>query len=168
MHPLRRLLTRASGHRTQLRLARLCSVLNKVFDLAPPALIGAAVDVVVNREDSLLADLGVVDVEHQLLVLGGLTALVQGGSFADASCLPPKYNQALMGGQAAAGVASAAAALATFFASHTTALVYCRSSMPGDSVSNVPNATAGSVATRRRKVSPFFSSAKAAAITACG
>ena len=48
-----------------------------------------------------------------LLCLGGLTALVQGGSFADASCLPPKYNQALMGGQAAAGVASAAAALAT-------------------------------------------------------
>ena len=78
MHPLRRLLNRASGHRTQLRLAGLCSVLNKVFDLAPPALIGAAVDVVVNREDSLLADLGVVDVEHQLLVLGGLTALVWG------------------------------------------------------------------------------------------
>ena len=48
-----------------------------------------------------------------LSCLGGLTALVQGGSFADASCLPPKYNQALMGGQAAAGVASAAAALAT-------------------------------------------------------
>ena len=48
-----------------------------------------------------------------LLCLGGLTALVQGGSFADASCLPPKYNQALMGGQAAAGVASALAALAT-------------------------------------------------------
>ena len=48
-----------------------------------------------------------------LLCLGGLTALVQGGSFADASCLPPKYNQALMGGQAAAGVASAAVALAT-------------------------------------------------------
>ena len=52
-----------------------------------------------------------------LVCLGGLTALVQGGSFADASCLPPKYNQALMGGQAAAGVASAAAALATTAAS---------------------------------------------------
>ena len=78
MHPLRRLLTRASGHRTQLRLASLCSVLNKVFDLAPPALIGAAVDVVVNREDSLLASMGVPDVEHQLIVLGALTAVVWG------------------------------------------------------------------------------------------
>ena len=48
-----------------------------------------------------------------LLVMGGLTALVQAGSFADASCLPPKYTQAVMGGQAVAGVMSAAAALAT-------------------------------------------------------
>tara|TARA_B110000977_G_scaffold185810_2_gene251034 strand:+ start:8349 stop:9926 length:1578 start_codon:yes stop_codon:yes gene_type:complete len=48
-----------------------------------------------------------------LLALGGLTALVQGGSFHDASKLPPKYINALMWGQAVAGVISAAAALAS-------------------------------------------------------
>ena len=43
-----------------------------------------------------------------LLLLGVLTAVVQGGSFGLASSLPPMYNQALMGGQAVAGVLSAA------------------------------------------------------------
>jgi len=53
-------------------------VLNKVFDLAPPALIGAAVDVVVEREDSLLASWGVVDVHQQLLVLAVATVVIWG------------------------------------------------------------------------------------------
>ena len=48
-----------------------------------------------------------------LLAMGALTAVVQGGSFAVASVLPPVYNQALMGGQAAAGVVSAAVAMAS-------------------------------------------------------
>lgn len=52
------------------------SVLNKLFDLAPPALIGAAVDVVVRKEASVLASFGVVDVMDQLLVLALLTAVV--------------------------------------------------------------------------------------------
>ena len=38
-------------------LAATCSVLNKVFDLAPPLLIGMAVDLVVKREESFLAGL---------------------------------------------------------------------------------------------------------------
>jgi len=46
-----------------------------------------------------------------LLVLGVLTAVVQGGSFALASVLPPVYNQALMSGQAVAGIATAIIAL---------------------------------------------------------
>ncbi len=77
-HPLLRLWGHARAHHRQLWLASLCSVLNKVFDLAPPALIGAAVDVVVRREDSLLAHFGVVEVEHQLALLGGLTAVIWG------------------------------------------------------------------------------------------
>ena len=48
-----------------------------------------------------------------LVCLGALTALVQGGSFGAASCLPPKYNQAIMSGQAVAGVVSAVVALAS-------------------------------------------------------
>lgn len=48
-------------------------MLNKLFDLAPPALIGMAVDIVVERDESLLARLGVVDLSNQIWVLAGLT-----------------------------------------------------------------------------------------------
>ncbi len=74
--PLRRLLGHARHHRGRVWAAVACSVLNKVFDLAPPALIGAAVDVVVEREESLLARWGVVDVEQQLLVLAVATVVI--------------------------------------------------------------------------------------------
>jgi len=57
-------------------IASLYSILNKIFDLAPPMLIGAAVDVVVQQEDSLVARLGVPDVSQQLLVLAGLTVII--------------------------------------------------------------------------------------------
>ena len=57
-------------------LASLYSVLNKIFDLAPPLLIGAAVDVIVAQEDSLLAKFGVQDTGTQLLVLAGLTVFI--------------------------------------------------------------------------------------------
>ena len=46
-HPLRRLLVYCRGHRAALSLATVYSILNKLFDLAPPLLIGAAVDIVV-------------------------------------------------------------------------------------------------------------------------
>ena len=75
-HPFRRLLDYASSHRSTASVATAYSVLNKIFDLAPPALIGAAVDVVVRREDSFLADLGVVDVQLQLWALLAATVLI--------------------------------------------------------------------------------------------
>ena len=73
MHPLIRLIRYAGGYRARVWLAGICSVVNKIFDLAPPALIGAAVDVVVAQEDSFLARWGVVDVWHQLLLLSAIT-----------------------------------------------------------------------------------------------
>ena len=51
--PLRRLITHMSSHRKTVWLASTCSVVNRLFDLAPPVLIGAAVDVVVRGEDSV-------------------------------------------------------------------------------------------------------------------
>lgn len=75
-HPLRRLFTYAEDHRGRVWLALICSVLNKIFDLAPPALIGAAVDVVVEQEESLIARMGVVDPTDQLIVLAVVTVLV--------------------------------------------------------------------------------------------
>lgn len=74
--PLLRLLRHARPYRKQTRMAIACSILNKIFDLAPPALIGAAIDVVVEKEDSLIAKLGVVDVMHQLIVLAVVTVLI--------------------------------------------------------------------------------------------
>ncbi len=78
MHPLSRLLQHLGHHRATVAWATACSVLNKLFDLAPPLLIGAAVDVVVNQEDSLLASWGVVDPWHQLVVLAVATVVVWG------------------------------------------------------------------------------------------
>lgn len=75
-HPWKRLLNYARGYRQQIWLATVCSVLNKIFDLAPPALIGAAVDVVVQQKDSLIARLGVVEVFDQFLLLSLLTFIV--------------------------------------------------------------------------------------------
>jgi ATP-binding cassette, subfamily B, bacterial len=75
-YPLLRLIRYAGPHRKQIWLASLCSVLNKVFDLAPPALIGVAVDVVVSQEASYMAQLGITDVVTQLWVLGILTAVI--------------------------------------------------------------------------------------------
>jgi ATP-binding cassette subfamily B protein len=57
-------------------LASVCSVLNKIFDLGPPVLIGAAVDVIVQREASFLTRFGVVEVWDQLLFLSGITLAV--------------------------------------------------------------------------------------------
>jgi ATP-binding cassette subfamily B protein len=56
--------------------ATICSILNKLFDLAPPAIIGAAVDVVVKKEDSVVASLGITDIFGQLLVLSILSAII--------------------------------------------------------------------------------------------
>lgn len=75
-HPLPRLWFYAKGHRRTIVLASLTSVLNRIVDLAPPILIGMAVDVVVSRQDSILAQLGITDVQSQLFLLAGLTVLI--------------------------------------------------------------------------------------------
>ncbi|MEB3351968.1 MAG: ABC transporter transmembrane domain-containing protein, partial [Cyanobacteriota bacterium] len=74
--PLARLLTTLRPHRRLVWLASLCSVLNKLFDLAPPVLIGLAVDVVVQQRGSWLAQLGVREVPAQLGVLAALSFVI--------------------------------------------------------------------------------------------
>ena len=76
--PFRRLLKHMQSHRGTLRLATFCSVTNKVWDLAPPLLIGLAVDVVVMEQDSFIASYGLVDPWHQLLLLSALTFVIWG------------------------------------------------------------------------------------------
>ncbi|MTV27094.1 ABC transporter ATP-binding protein [Nitriliruptoraceae bacterium ZYF776] len=75
--PLRRLWSYARGHRRQACLAAFTSVINTAADIAPPFLIGIAVDVVVEREGSLIGDLtGVTDLRSQLFVVAALTVVV--------------------------------------------------------------------------------------------
>ena len=67
--PLIRLLRYAGGHRGRILAATSFSILNKIFDLAPPLLIGTAVDVVVRRG-------GRVDAEEAARA-GGIDAVRQ-------------------------------------------------------------------------------------------
>ena len=76
--PLWRLIHYGHNYRTQIWQAIACSILNKIFDLAPPALIGAAVDVVVKQQDSLIAQWGVKDIFGQLLILSFLSFIIWG------------------------------------------------------------------------------------------
>jgi ATP-binding cassette subfamily B protein len=74
--PLGRLLAFARPYRRDTVLASVFSILNKLFDVLPELLIGVAVDVVVNRQASFVASLGVRDPAQQLLVLTALTVVV--------------------------------------------------------------------------------------------
>ena len=75
---MHRLLQYGKTYRNLIWQAVTCSVINKIFDLAPPVLIGAAVDVVVNQQDSFIGKLGVNDVFNQLLILSFLSIIVWG------------------------------------------------------------------------------------------
>ncbi len=76
VHPLKRLLDYGHQYRQQIWQATACSVLNQLFDLAPPALIGIAVDVVVKQQNSIIAQWGVKDIFWQFLILSFLTVVV--------------------------------------------------------------------------------------------
>ncbi|MHC4809717.1 MAG: ABC transporter ATP-binding protein [Planctomycetota bacterium] len=78
-HPLLRLWRYARRDRRRIVLATAWSIINKALDLAPPVLIGTAIDVVTRREDSVLAHLGITSVDAQLLVLAGLTLVIWAG-----------------------------------------------------------------------------------------
>ncbi|MGB3512343.1 MAG: ABC transporter ATP-binding protein [Microcoleaceae cyanobacterium] len=77
-HPFLSLLNYGSRYRSQIWQATICSIVNKIFDLAPPVLIGAAVDVVVKKEDSLIAQWGIKDIFQQLLALTFLSLIIWG------------------------------------------------------------------------------------------
>lgn len=75
--PLRQLWAHAGRHRRRVVLATIFSILNKVCDVAPELLIGAAVDVVVNTDRSFVGRLfGVEDRFDQLTILAIVTVIV--------------------------------------------------------------------------------------------
>ena len=71
-----RLLRYARAYRGRVVLATLLSTLNKLFDIAPEILIGVAIDVVVNQEQSFVAKLGFASPESQIYALAVLTFFI--------------------------------------------------------------------------------------------
>ena len=62
--------------RRKALFASVCSVLNKIFDIAPEILIGVAVDLVVEKENSFVASLGFSSIESQVIFLGLITFII--------------------------------------------------------------------------------------------
>ncbi len=75
-HPLPRLVSHLRDYRGQVILASICSVMNKFWDLAPPILIGMAIDVVAYKEESMLADFGYSDPYEQFYILVAITVVI--------------------------------------------------------------------------------------------
>jgi ATP-binding cassette, subfamily B, bacterial len=75
-HPLKRLLAYGKQYSFQSWQAIISSIFNKLCDIAPEILIGAAVDVVVKKQDSFIATWGVSDVRQQLIALTIVTVIV--------------------------------------------------------------------------------------------
>ncbi|KMQ75126.1 ABC transporter ATP-binding protein [Marinobacter subterrani] len=76
---LARLLRYARGYRRQIIAAATCSIINKLFDIAPEILIGVAIDVVVNQEESFVAGLGFETAQQQITILAVLTFFIWAG-----------------------------------------------------------------------------------------
>ncbi|NYT72464.1 ABC transporter ATP-binding protein [Halomonas sp. QX-2] len=74
-----RLLRYAKGYRRRIMAATACSVINKLFDIAPEILIGVAIDVVVNQEQSFVASLGFETPQQQITMLAVLTFVIWAG-----------------------------------------------------------------------------------------
>ncbi|PCF97091.1 ABC transporter ATP-binding protein [Vreelandella nigrificans] len=78
-HALVRLLRYAKGYRRRIAAATTCSIINKLFDIAPEILIGVALDVVVNQENSFVARLGFETPQEQIAILAVLTFVIWAG-----------------------------------------------------------------------------------------
>ncbi len=76
---LGRLMRYARGYRRRIIAAATCSVINKLFDIAPEILIGVAIDVVVNKEESFVAGLGFETAQQQITILAVLTFFIWAG-----------------------------------------------------------------------------------------
>lgn len=74
--PLKQLWGHFKNKRAKIIEASIYSVVNKVLDIAPPLLIGLAVDIVVKKESSFLANFGMTDFTSQIYGLGFLTLVI--------------------------------------------------------------------------------------------
>ena len=71
-----RFLKYAKPWRGKIILSTLYSIINKLFDIAPEILIGIAVDLVVQKNDSIIAKLGFESIQSQITFLAVATFLI--------------------------------------------------------------------------------------------
>ena len=71
-----RFLKYAKPWRGKIILSTLYSIINKLFDIAPEILIGIAVDLVVQKNDSIIAKLGFESIQSQITFLAIATFLI--------------------------------------------------------------------------------------------
>ncbi len=72
----RRFLKYAKPWKWKIAISSLYSILNKLFDIAPEILIGIAVDLVVQKNDSIIAQLGFESIQSQIIFLAVATFLI--------------------------------------------------------------------------------------------
>lgn len=75
-NPLKELWGYAKAWHSSIKAASFYSIANKIFDIFPEILIGVAIDIVVERDQSFVAQLGFVTPASQLTVLAALTFLI--------------------------------------------------------------------------------------------
>ena len=71
-----RFLKYAKPWKGRIYLSSLYSILNKLFDIAPEILIGIAVDLVVQKNDSIIAKLGFESIQSQIIFLAVATFFI--------------------------------------------------------------------------------------------
>ncbi len=75
-NPIVRLYLNLSKERNLIFFAFFSSIINRILDLAPPVIIGLAVDIVVKEENSWISNLGFNEVPTQLIILSILSGLI--------------------------------------------------------------------------------------------
>jgi len=75
---LKHLFVYSQQQKTKAKRGIVYSILNKLFDLAPPVLIGIAIDIVVEGNESFLSSLGIPDRRRQLIILAIVTFIIWG------------------------------------------------------------------------------------------
>ena len=68
----------AQENEAKVKRGIIYSVLNKLFDLAPPVLIGIAIDIVVEGSESFIGNFGSEDRRQQLIILAFITFVIWG------------------------------------------------------------------------------------------
>ncbi len=75
-NPILRLYLNLSKEKNILFYAFCSSIINRILDLAPPVIIGLAVDIVVKENNSWISSFGIKEVPNQLICLAILSGLI--------------------------------------------------------------------------------------------